>query len=288
MKNPIKRRIWKSAQFKTVFPIDIDAERENIEELKAIRDELIELQKTTVKAVAAPGKSIDKSLKISPATLDSLKSVQGTFAGMKVDLEEMKIPEFGIGLEKAFEKAHQSIIKYNNGWENLQESMKLTVAEGVATGDSLKDIISDIASHMKRELVFKSLLGSINPDTGKRSGGLFGAIGGALSGASFGPIGALVGGLAGIFKANGGPVSGRSPYIVGERGPELFIPSSHGNITPNHMLGSGGAPTIVNNNHFDIRGGEQELQRMISRAVEVSVKLSISETQNLKNRGALA
>jgi phage-related minor tail protein len=33
-------------------------------------------------------------------------------------------------------------------------------------------------------------------------------------------------------KAGGGPVSASSPYLVGETGPELFTPSSAGNITP--------------------------------------------------------
>jgi hypothetical protein len=32
------------------------------------------------------------------------------------------------------------------------------------------------------------------------------------------------------FRANGGPVTGGSPFIVGERGPELFIPSTSGSI----------------------------------------------------------
>jgi hypothetical protein len=34
-------------------------------------------------------------------------------------------------------------------------------------------------------------------------------------------------------RAGGGPVSGGSPYIVGERGPELFVPSQSGTIIPN-------------------------------------------------------
>jgi hypothetical protein len=45
--------------------------------------------------------------------------------------------------------------------------------------------------------------------------------------------------LAGISgtRANGGPVMGGSSYLVGERGPELFTPSSSGNITPNGAMG---------------------------------------------------
>ena len=38
-------------------------------------------------------------------------------------------------------------------------------------------------------------------------------------------------------REQGGPVSGNSPYIVGEKGPELFVPSSAGTIVPNDALG---------------------------------------------------
>lgn len=48
-------------------------------------------------------------------------------------------------------------------------------------------------------------------------------------------------------KANGGPVSNGSPYMVGERGPELFVPRTSGTIIPNHALGSMAAPQVINN-----------------------------------------
>jgi hypothetical protein len=55
--------------------------------------------------------------------------------------------------------------------------------------------------------------------------------------------------LAGIStltpRALGGPVQMGNSYLVGERGPELFTPSSSGNITPNHAMG-GGANITVN------------------------------------------
>ena len=38
-------------------------------------------------------------------------------------------------------------------------------------------------------------------------------------------------------RASGGPVSGGSSYLVGERGPEIFTPSSSGMITPNSAIG---------------------------------------------------
>ena len=37
-------------------------------------------------------------------------------------------------------------------------------------------------------------------------------------------------------KAAGGPVSASKPYLVGEQGPELFIPSASGGIVPHGAL----------------------------------------------------
>lgn len=50
-------------------------------------------------------------------------------------------------------------------------------------------------------------------------------------------------------KYMGGAVAAGSSYIVGEKGPELFVPGASGSIVPNNMLG-GGAPIIVTNNNI--------------------------------------
>ena len=56
-------------------------------------------------------------------------------------------------------------------------------------------------------------------------------------------IGGAIGGALGFGggRAMGGPVSARTAYVVGERGPELFVPGSSGSIIPNGM---GGGTTI--------------------------------------------
>jgi hypothetical protein len=46
--------------------------------------------------------------------------------------------------------------------------------------------------------------------------------------------------------AQGGMVSANKPYIVGEVGAELFVPSSNGRIVPNNKLGSGGGNVYIN------------------------------------------
>jgi tape measure domain-containing protein len=66
-------------------------------------------------------------------------------------------------------------------------------------------------------------------------------------------------GLEGILgKARGGPVFSNQPYIVGERGPELFMPNRSGSIVPNGQLinsGTGMGTQAINlNGEFRIKG----------------------------------
>ena len=52
-------------------------------------------------------------------------------------------------------------------------------------------------------------------------------------------------------RAAGGSVTNNTPYIVGERGPELFIPSGSGTIIPNNQMGNMGGVTNVTNNYIN-------------------------------------
>lgn len=45
-------------------------------------------------------------------------------------------------------------------------------------------------------------------------------------------------------RASGGPVSANTPYIVGERGPELFVPNASGRIVPNDETAKLGGMTV--------------------------------------------
>lgn len=47
-------------------------------------------------------------------------------------------------------------------------------------------------------------------------------------------------------RANGGPVSADMPYLIGERGPELFVPNTAGKVLPNSALGGGSGNTTIN------------------------------------------
>ena len=77
------------------------------------------------------------------------------------------------------------------------------------------------------------------------------------------------------FANGGNPPVGR-PSIVGERGPELFVPNSAGTIIPNHALG--GMNIVVN---VDASGssveGDEEQGRELGRLISVAVQSEIIE-----------
>jgi hypothetical protein len=72
-------------------------------------------------------------------------------------------------------------------------------------------------------------------------------------------LGALAGALipAGNTRAMGGSVSAGTPYLVGERGPEMFVPGTSGNIVPNNKMGGVTVSPVYN---IDARGASADLQ----------------------------
>ena len=86
--------------------------------------------------------------------------------------------------------------------------------------------------------------------------------------------------LSGMFpalfpqRAKGGPVKGGSPYIVGEKGPELFVPSSSGNIVPNDAMGGANIVVNVDASGSSVEGDEaqsRELGNMLAAAIQAEL-----------------
>ena len=104
-------------------------------------------------------------------------------------------------------------------------------------------------------------------------GGFFG-IGGSKSAPI--PSGAFGGPLAG-----GGPVTSGTPYLVGEKGPELFVPGASGNIVPNTHLGG-----ITVNNNVDARGASMELAKALPGILQENNRRLVETLRDAKSRGS--
>ena len=72
-------------------------------------------------------------------------------------------------------------------------------------------------------------------------------------------------------KAAGGPVKSGKGYLVGEKGPELFTPSSSGRITPNNKLGGANIVVNVDASGSSVEGDEgqsAQLGNMLAQAIQ--------------------
>jgi len=106
------------------------------------------------------------------------------------------------------------------------------------------------------KLSFKSLARSIIQDLiaiqlRASATGLFKSLFGMYASGGFGTGNAFGNADLGGFLADGGSANANTPYVVGERGPELFVPRSSGTVIPNHALAGAGGTTMVTNNYIN-------------------------------------
>jgi hypothetical protein len=111
----------------------------------------------------------------------------------------------------------------------------------------------------------------------------FSAIGGALAGSG----NAFVAGIGTFLKgarAGGGPVMAGGAYLVGEKGPEMFVPQSSGNIVPNHALGG-----VTMNYSIDARGADAErIMAVLPAMLKRTKDETVAAVMDLTRRGRLA
>jgi len=78
-------------------------------------------------------------------------------------------------------------------------------------------------------------------------------------------IAGVISSAFGGFRANGGSVSAGTPYVVGEKGAELFVPSSNGTIVPNGGMG-GSTINITVNGAIDAEGTARTIVDVLNRS----------------------
>jgi lambda family phage tail tape measure protein len=112
--------------------------------------------------------------------------------------------------------AAQSERLFTNAFKGMEDALVSFVQTGKLDFKSLANsIISDLIRIQIQNSIMKPLA---QATSGMSLSGMFSSAGNFLSG---------------LFKADGGPVAGGQPYIVGEQGPEWFVPNGAGTIVPN-------------------------------------------------------
>ncbi|CAB4146848.1 Bacteriophage lambda, GpH, tail tape measure, C-terminal [uncultured Caudovirales phage] len=164
---------------------------------------------------------------------------------------------FGEGMEKGMSKFFRDLpTELENGqkaFDSVVGNMEQALNNFVKTGklsfkDLARSIIQDIIAIQLRAQA-SGLMGMLMKSLG------FG--GGSISGPS-----SSVSTWDAPGFADGGDPQANKISMVGERGPELFVPKTAGTIIPNHALsGMGGTTNVTNNyiNAIDTKSFEQRL-----------------------------
>jgi len=137
-----------------------------------------------------------------------LVDVRVSTSGFKSDIEAMR-GTLDTTLVDGFAKAGTV----------LERGLLSAIRRGSLGFDDLKRVALDTLGQIAAQAVQSGI------------GGLFGGI---TSGSNNGLGGILTGAVGALFglpgRATGGPVSPGTAYMVGERGPELFVPTSAGRV----------------------------------------------------------
>lgn len=177
--------------------------------------------------------------------------------------------KLGEKLASSFNEAFASAIR--SGFESIGEGLG-NILGGQSFGKGILQVISGLLQALGEALI---AYGTVK----KGLDAILGPSGIAIPGVAAIGLGVLAIASAQLIKSfggareKGGPVSGNKTYLVGERGPELFVPSVSGSIVPNNRLSSfGGRPA------FATSGGGRTIVR------GNDILLASARTQRSQNR----
>tara|TARA_R110000764_G_scaffold90660_1_gene173094 strand:- start:3641 stop:4582 length:942 start_codon:yes stop_codon:yes gene_type:complete len=144
------------------------------------------------------------------------------------------------------------------GLNGLTDALTAGVTGAANFADAMKSMAKSVIDSLIKMLIQKYIVDAA-------FGAITGFIGGQASTNRAGGYGASLGSADPFNTSNfapraiGGSVQNGSPYMVGERGPEMFVPNSQGSIVPNNRMGGGGG--VVVNQTINVTTGVQQTVR---------------------------
>lgn len=153
------------------------------------------------------------------------------------------------------------------GVNRAGRAIESALMRAVTTGKFGFDDLKRVALTALGEIAAASLRAMLQPQNGAGGGGA--GIGSVIA--------SLIAGLSGSpGRATGGPVSAGRPYLVGERGPEYFVPSSGGRIVTGER---GGRDVRVAIKIQSPAAGDPMLLQKSSRQIARAVRAAIGQAR---------
>ena len=226
----------------------LDATSRKIKEISDKREEAVS-KEADPRLIAAYDEQIAK--------LQIMGNEFATLAGEQSAASIEAQNTFSYGWNQAFAQYAEDAENYatigKDMFSAVTGSMSRAIDQFVESG---KFSFKDFASSVIKDLIKIQLQAQATALFNKGLKLIMGAVSAYSGGASAIGAGSLEGGEGALsfpidMRANCGTVSGGSPYMVGERGPEIFMPSRSGTVIPNNNLGGMGGVTNITNNYID-------------------------------------
>jgi hypothetical protein len=193
--------------------------------------------------------------------------------------------------DEAFRKATEKQTEYLTGIErqtrqneNLARDLGLSFQsafeDAILRGEKLRGVLAGIAQDIARIILRQTVT---TPLASMLMGGLSSAFGGLIGGGPSdirGPGGSTSIPFGGP-RALGGPVEAGSAYLVGEQGPELFMPNESGRIIPNGQTGG----TVVNQTIQISVGVAQTVRAEIAALMPAIKRQTVDAVADARMRG---
>ena len=144
----------------------------------------------------------------------------------EIEKTNKKLKEKKDLLDKNAEAAKKLKEKFDEIGKSIEQNLVQNLTDAVMGAQTLGQALSNVLKGIQRQLIEMAVQSAV--------GGIGGLFSNVLS-AIFNPT----------PKAMGGPVSAGGSFLVGEKGPELFVPQKSGTIVPNHAL-AGTTNVVVN------------------------------------------
>ena len=220
-----------------------EAADELIESLKLLREERAKNIGATLtpKTISSVGDGGFKPSGIKGQQGDNPEIESGgTFFGMDLGLAEEQIVGLNESIQGVFSSMASGFVDIFDKQTRFVEINGVMIEETIGFGEKFGSFVKDFLIGIAKMIVQTAILAALLTLTGL--GGITSGLGG-IGGSAFGNT--FMSLLGGYFANGGSPPVGKMS-LVGEQGPELFVPNQSGTIIPNGSFGGGGATHIPN------------------------------------------
>ena len=212
-----------------------------LEKQKGLREKINERLET---AKGRSKKALETKLQEIDADIRMLEGRNKTLESDKLINEKLKErviiqKESTVEIKKQQEETDKLKEKMSAVGEEIESSIKNNLRDAITGAQSFGQAMTNVINRIRDKILdaqIDKLLGGFGENFGKSASG-----GGGKG------IGGFLGGLFGGLFANGGKPPVNKISVVGERGPELFVPRSAGTIIPNNQLGGGTVNNVTVN-----------------------------------------